>query len=269
MYEKAIVTFLDILGFKEKVKNVAQNEIKTILTKLEKETVPNGEIDTFYKAETIIFSDSIVRVRKIESPKNKEYPIGLLFNELIELLHGQSMLIQNNILIRGGITFGEIFLENNQIFGPALIKAYEFESKYAKYPRIVIDPDLIKEFKNNKLLRKTGHTLKDEIEYIADLTCKSDDGLLFVDYARAIERELDEPEMYPVFLECHKKVITENSKIFAQYDKHMEKYVWMATYHNKIINSLPDKFFKHYHVKRRNLLITSFELPSLEDVIHP
>lgn len=44
--------------------------------------------------------------------------------------------------LRGYITSGDMHIDENSIIGEPLIKAYEFESRVAKYPRICIDINL-------------------------------------------------------------------------------------------------------------------------------
>lgn len=39
------------------------------------------------------------------------------------------------------------------IYGPALVKAYDLESNFAIYPRIVLDPELIKAHRLEPALR--------------------------------------------------------------------------------------------------------------------
>ena len=50
--------------------------------------------------------------------------------------------LQEGILIRGAITRGELFHYGDTIFGPALVEAYELESKIAIYPRIIFTRDV-------------------------------------------------------------------------------------------------------------------------------
>lgn len=264
MYSKAIVTFLDILGFRQLVAESKPERLHKILEIVEKVATPDSSKELSYEPETIVFSDSIVRVRKIHSEENLQYPIGLVFNELLDFVHAQSELIRHGILIRGGITFGNIHIDKNQIFGPALIRAYDLENKFAKYPRLIVDPVLIKEFKKNKLLRRDGHSIKQEKEYVKKLVRQSDDGLWFVDYARAVSSELDEPEMYPVFLEIHRKMIIENCSKFNEYNKNLEKYVWLASYHNALIREIDQSWFKHYKIKKKDMMIKTNELPALQ-----
>jgi hypothetical protein len=53
-------------------------------------------------------------------------------------------------LVRGGITIGELFIDNLMVWGSALLRAYELESHIAIYPRIVIDQFVLPELENNK-----------------------------------------------------------------------------------------------------------------------
>lgn len=269
MYQKAIVTFIDILGFGDFVKKSDYKSVNKVLDAVEKSTTPIILDDKDEKddhAEVVAFSDSIVRVRKIESEANKEYPMGLLFQELISLVHAQGELIDFDIIIRGSVSIGAIFISEGRVFGPGLIEAYELESKYAKYPRIIIDPKLIHEYKTNKLLRAKWHSLEQELEIVKDLLRQGDDGMWFVDYARAIEGELDEPEMYPIFLQRHREVILAGAKSHEKLNAILSKFIWMAYYHNQIISNMNDGWFEHYELDRNDFFISSGDIPALQYV---
>lgn len=163
MYQKAIVTFIDILGFKNLVKQSDADRINNILSKIEKATSPPAPNELFKNvadnAKIVSFSDSIIRVRKIETKKNKKCPTGLLFQELMSLVHAQSELLDYEIVIRGCVSFGDIYISKGRVFGPGLIQAYELESKSALYPRIIIDPKLIQEHKQISSLELIGIVL--------------------------------------------------------------------------------------------------------------
>jgi len=47
----------------------------------------------------------------------------------------------NGFYLRGAATVGNLIHDTACVFGPALIRAYELESKEAKFPRIILDPD--------------------------------------------------------------------------------------------------------------------------------
>lgn len=267
MYQKAIVTFIDILGFGDFVRQSDAKTINRVLDAVEKSASPVLLGDVVKKddhAEVVSFSDSIVRIRKIETKANQQYPIGLLFQELISLVHAQGELIDFDIIIRGGVSVGDIYISGGRVFGPGLIEAYELESKYALYPRIIIDPRLIQEYKTNKLLKANWHSVEDELEIVGSLLRQGDDGMWFIDYVAALEQELDEPEMYPIFLRRHREVILSGAKNHAKLNSILSKFVWMANYHNQIISSLHDEAFENYDLDKDDFIITSKEIPALQ-----
>lgn len=232
MYQKALVTFLDILGFADFVRKRDHEAVSATLDRLERFTVPKTEEELAYEPEVITFSDSIVRVRKIATKTNRIHPLGLLFNEILDLVHAQGMLIDAGAFLRGGIAFGDISISAHRVFGPALVSAYELESKYAQYPRIIVSPLLFRELEVNPLLVALHHDPHTEISFIRDMLRQGDDGMWFIDYGRAILRELDEPGMYPIFLERHRALIVKCARQFKSFGAAKAKYLWLANYHN-------------------------------------
>ncbi len=259
MYQKAIVTFIDILGFGDLVKQSDAVSINKVLDVIQKETSDEDD-----HTEVISFSDSIVRIRKIETKENKEFPMGLLYQELISLVHAQGKLIDFNLIIRGGVSVGDIYTSGGRVFGPGLVQAYELESKYALYPRIIIDPRLIQEHKANKLLKAKWHNVEDEQEIIGELLRHGDDGMWFIDYVAALEGELDEHEMYPIFLRRHREVILAGAQKHSQLNAILRKFVWMAHYHNQVVSNMDDDACESYDLDKDDFIITSKEIPSLQ-----
>ncbi|MGH2612804.1 MAG: hypothetical protein ACRDFB_07115, partial [Rhabdochlamydiaceae bacterium] len=204
----------------------------------------------------------VIRVRQIESRANIEFQIGTLFYELLDLVHAQGELINHGILLRGGITIGDVYIDKQTIFGPAFIAAYDIESKLANYPRIVISPELIREMKSNSLLKASHHDFEQELEYIRGLAARGDDGIWFVDYCGAVAREVDEPEYYVSFLENHKKLIVENGMSNRELTSVSAKYMWLANYHNKCVKSTYIPEF----IEDKNLLISENELKLLQSI---
>ncbi|REB11596.1 hypothetical protein DVB69_00170 [Sporosarcina sp. BI001-red] len=166
-YEKRLVLFIDILGFSNLVSESSSNQIKLqkirrILKVLERELHRDKEFqesheiftrklrgsfplsveanDKHYvnpsKIEYTQFSDNII----ISSPYiNAQSLVSLISN--ISLL--QARFLQEGILFRGGIAYGDMYHKENLCFGPAFNRAYFLESKVAEYPRIVIDTDIM------------------------------------------------------------------------------------------------------------------------------
>ena len=268
MYELAVVTFLDILGFRELVAGSPPEEVDRKLQALERFTKPQEDVGDDIAAEmepkALQFSDTIVRVRRVETAANLRYPVGLVFHELLDLLHAQAELIQERVLLRGGVSIGQIRMSGARLFGPGLISAYDLESRYAIYPRIVVAPALIGELKSNRLLRALHHAVEDEAESVRNLLSLADDGLWYVDYVRAIPSELDEPSMYLDFLSMHRDLIISGARESRPGTSKMSKYVWLAHYHNAAIHGLSGGWLEQYGARRDDLLISSDDVSDLQ-----
>ena len=275
MYQESIVTFIDILGFGDLVKNSEDNtdRINEVLGETQKSFSPvswteegEEEVNRDNQPKVLSFSDSIVRVRNIKTEANKKHPTGLLFAELSDLVWAQYELIHLGIIIRGGVSIGDIYISSGRVFGPGLIRAHELENKYALYPRIIIDPILIIKYKNEKLLKAGWHKIEEELKFFEDLIKQGDDGVWFVDYAREIGG-LIAPQEYLAFLQKHREVIIEGAK---KNKNHMElnsisiKFIWMANYHNHIISNLDDAACESCNLDKNEYIITSQELPALQ-----
>ncbi|WP_150636788.1 hypothetical protein [Pseudomonas fluorescens] len=132
-YRRAVVTFLDILGFASLVKRGDADKVEHVLSAVRKYAIPEGHDQMDNEVPTICsvaFSDSIVRVRFLDGD-NLRYPIGHVLSEINDLGLIQGELISENIILRGALTIGEIYLNQGIIFGPAMVTAYELESKLA------------------------------------------------------------------------------------------------------------------------------------------
>jgi hypothetical protein len=142
-----------------------------------------------------------------------------------------------SLLIRGGVTVGNIVKSYGQLFGPAVVRAYELESKIAIYPRIVVGEEVFEELENNRGLWM--HDKRDEKQAVRNLLRTGDDGELYVDYLRVIRDELDDPVTeYDEFLNRHQSLITECLQRYSGNDNVRAKYTWMDRYHQLTLRDL-------------------------------
>ncbi|MET3293059.1 UNVERIFIED_CONTAM: hypothetical protein ABID98_005782 [Brevibacillus sp. OAP136] len=241
-YSNSIVTFFDILGFAKLVETTKDaSAIEKILTILKEESAADDKLADMYEMNSINFSDTIVRTKNIQSEANIKYRPGILFHELLDILHIQAKLIQHGILLRGSITMGEIVVRNGLIFGPALNRAYKLESEIAIHPRIIVDPALLQYFDQDpKWFTASQHDPTMEKEYLKGLLNKGSDGIWFIDYLRSIESEIDSIEGYISFLEDHKKIVISKAANLSDLNNVSAKYTWLASYHNEVINGLTE-----------------------------
>ncbi len=165
-YKQYFVAFIDILGFKNMLKDYSCDDVYQIFTIFKKPLVTvfrNGErivnpSDFGFK----VMSDSIVIFIDKEEKE-------ALFQILATCMHFQATLANQNkpILLRGGIVLGNFYFDGDIMYGKALSDAYLLEDKNAKYPRIITTKSLLLEYGN------------DDCE---EITYEDDDSFITIDY---------------------------------------------------------------------------------------
>ncbi len=99
--------------------------------------------------------------------------------------------------IRGGIDVGIAFeIDNGEVYGPALARAYSLESNISQYPRITIGEEMVNYLRVCANQNPNGDKVK-EIEKIMANQCikyiaVDDDGIPFIDY---LGKEFQEKHM--------------------------------------------------------------------------
>lgn len=132
-YERRVVLFLDILGFRALTNRNNGEQIYKLFTGLNK--LREKHFSSAYGSELTMLSDSIVLSVPLDPHAVRQ---GL--REGFDLAsHFAYIFLEEGVLTRGGLTIGDIYHNENVVFGPALNRAYELESELAKYPRIIID----------------------------------------------------------------------------------------------------------------------------------
>lgn len=169
-YQNNIVAFLDVLGFSNLVFSSNTKSIEEYFEYIQAD-FKNQSVKHDFKY--LLISDSIVI-----SCDNTE----LNFRSLVKILSRiQSKLLSKQILIRGGISYGDLYINKtkNIVVGPALINAYNLE-KRAVYPRIIIDRKFINYFEEGTeyFINKFSNWL------IPDTINSTSDGFLFINYFR-------------------------------------------------------------------------------------
>jgi hypothetical protein len=231
-YERSILTYTDILGFRELVATKTAGEIsrairiarEVVQPRQFKSSIPQLDDDDFRN-----FSD-LCLIRRVIARKGKFSAIGQVHAQILHIVHVQSILIADEgILLRGGITVGDVALSYGQLFGPAVIRGFELEHEVAKFPRIVVGQEVLDEVKQNRAL--WIHDRETELKSIKDLLRRDSDGEYFVDYLRVVESELDDPRQYAEFLKKHKALIDQGLRRYKANASVLPKYKWLREYH--------------------------------------
>ncbi|MFQ6755537.1 hypothetical protein V6Z72_14420 [Cereibacter sphaeroides] len=246
-YEPSIVSFIDVLGFRNLLATRHAHDIRDVLMKLREFTAPFEErlprpvkdARTLSRAYAESVSDAIVRVRVYDTM----YHDGAFFREMIDLLHAQIECIGHGVFIRAGVAIGSAHVGvrgEGPIFGPAMVRAYEIETNEAVYPRIVVDTAAYQSFLDDARLRMQQHCLQEEIHYVDRLLRVDKDGKHFIDYLVASETEFDSPASYFLFLERHAILVRTN--LATTTTRVREKFEWLAAYHNSVVENILAQF---------------------------
>lgn len=246
-YEPCIVSFIDVLGFRDLLATRHAHDIRDVLLQLREFTAPSEVTRTrrmkdarlFSRAFADSVSDAVVRVRVFDT----QYSDGAFFQELLDLLHAQVQCVGSGVVIRAGVAIGDAHVGldgKGPVFGPALVRAYEIETHEAVHPRIVVDEAAYQQFLADARLRKEGHDLEEEVRYVDCLLRADADSTRFIDYLGASESEFDDPAGYFAFLEQHAGLVRE--KLAATSDRVRSKFEWLARYHNAVVEEILAEF---------------------------
>jgi hypothetical protein len=251
-YEKRIIAFIDILGFRELIKDSEKNpstlekiyeiinyfknwekpeswNLKTIEIEEDAQKKGLANFDLSNKSTCTCFSDSI-----IVSIKISDGDINASLSTLIaNISYIGSYIIQKGILFRGAITIGNIIHQDNGIIlGQGFIDAYNLESKLATFPRIVVSDKLIKEL-NYPLEAK-----RNRYPYHQYLT-RDKDGCIGFNQLKYFEVVQSWTEMKEDILkdalDKTRKVIIEGLDYSFELPSVHSKYQWLKNEYNSLI----------------------------------
>lgn len=144
-YVDSYIAFLDILGMKNLIER-PYNDIRAIFNAAESGRELYGEIqvasgESFIAQNHLkmtIMSDAII----LSIDSKIELALSKLIGFSSYLIHSLLMVLDYPIFVRGGITRGAIFHDDNIVFGPGLVSAYNLENEIANSMRCVVSNTL-------------------------------------------------------------------------------------------------------------------------------
>jgi hypothetical protein len=148
-YEDRLVAYMDILGWEDATSRLAPEKLVEALDLIHEEPRSFNEAERkrliefgkqpgvlinqgFLKIHAAAFSDNIA----VSQPKSFGATIFSIRRICLRLL-------QLGFLTRGAVSVGQLYHEDNIIFGPALNRAHAIEVREAVYPRIVCDDPVV------------------------------------------------------------------------------------------------------------------------------
>jgi len=226
-----IVAYFDLLGVASRIKaekenqEVSMNKLYNLYTfsmDLTRKIQIKGNQEIQFK----IFSDNIIIAKRISEEKKKRLEdINCL---LSCAAHFQELAASDSVgwMLRGGITIGQLFIDEVLVWGEALVKAYYLEDKVAVYPRVILDSNITSEIIDNSALR----------EYMR----KDFDDLIFLNY-------LNNCHFCGEFLMNGFELMKE--EVVGRWDERMrQKFSWHMNYINAELDRKNEKKDKKYRL---------------------
>lgn len=228
-YEQRLILFLDFLGFRAIVKETVASPTRLkallraigFLSELKPDEADVGKSITQ-------FSDSVV----------VSYPVtetSSVFNLLFEVALMIIDLAYAGYLLRGAITVGKLIHTDEYLVGPAMIRAYEMESRDAKVPRVLIDPAVVN-------IARTYHAWQnspaEEAAYVRGMMTKDEDGRYFYDYVSwhsVVAVAGGDADLYDAYLENLGTLVDRGLRNKDPQVK--EKYLWL---HRRYVASIDE-----------------------------
>jgi len=252
-YSKHVVTFLDIMGFREIVARQDVHAITRTLNLIQQKAAAAAAASA-EATKIISFSDSIIRARPAS-----EDPVTALLFEVGELATAQWDLMGSGILVRGGITIGDVLVAPGRAFGPAFVRAYELEASWARSPRVVFDPAAVSQVRDQAKLGNYAARRKLILAVRKNLKLDQD-GIWFIDYIANAYRRLESSEHRRKMMK-HREIIIASANELQPHSPVIAKYLWLIHYFNVSAKSL--------HEGVSGLKISRADVPLSDELLIP
>ena len=135
--DKYIVAFLDMLGTTKLIQSESSEDARKKLRFLYRQMFALSEDQSPNEISIKIFSDNLLAAQKLDGKNDPT-----IINHFIQSIAAFQFtsVIDYNWLLRGGITIGDLEIDDIMVWGNALVRSHNLESGIAYYPRVIIDP---------------------------------------------------------------------------------------------------------------------------------
>ena len=220
--------FLDVLGFSartrasylDKTHDALLREFHEIFGELIAELKDQTTYSPLYYKS---FSDNVL----LAVPKYSHEMESEFGNILIATSEYQFKMALKGFFVRGGLSVGPLFVDDNSVYGEALIAAYELESKVAVNPIVVLSDDVAEIVNAHLKFYAPGVAPHRRLLLI------NSDGRYFINYLdECILDTYDGWELDVESLAQHRDRIQHSLAKYVEQPAVFSKFSWLASYHN-------------------------------------
>jgi len=218
----SIVAFIDLLGTSEAIKNDQCGANLNAINSILQAAIDMCSDKHICEAEVKVksFSDNIVFAMDFTDDLDSEEKIQRIYNILEICAYFQIAAFQLGISTRGGITIGDFFCNDKFVWGNALLRTYELESKIAIYPRIIVDSNIMP-FISKLAIQKNNRYVQTDF-----------DGLIFLDYLSFFEKAT-RTEYIKRTINDAKRIIT----TLTNNERAIQKIKWIISYFERELSN--------------------------------
>lgn len=238
--QPSVSVLIDILGYVELTQKAESdgrsNEFLNDLygpLKTAKECLADENLELFgpQKDEFVLraFTDNIFMGWPVQTSSISAFA-SKLRSALAKVSAFQLDMAIHGFFIRGAVSFGDVFIDDIAVFGPALIDAYLAERSLVDTPRVMLTARASRKVREHRKIyrRQQRHAFYDYL-------CIDNDRCYFVNYLAV---GLSNPDL----IARHRDSVMRKLKEFRANEKLLRKYQWVAHYHNSFCRKHDDQF---------------------------
>lgn len=282
-----VVAWVDLLGFSQQMQHVkTDNDLRAAYRKMlfvheqfdkvsaSDDPETQTEINKNYGRTILALSDGVlIAAESSAAALVATTPYDLLMSLVGEIIRAQAHCALEGIFLRGGVSIGQFYFEDDILLSSGLIRAYKLETERACYPVILITPKVVSELRKLPGVKHYAKGFEPSRGYFLPFKSprqKKGESFYFFDYITYIahpdnhgfysaedrkawsDRRRKPEERERIFSESHwksaRRSLQHHKKMLisaygaCSSEKAKAKYRWLMRYHNRII-----KRFSSFH----------------------
>lgn len=239
-FKTCLICFLDLLGSTEAIENdeiLFFTSVYEIFNAAKEMCVEYGHLLKYDNIKMKAFSDNIIFVYELPEDNNYEKVCYAVQTMVSFVSIFQFLALNKRILLRGGLTVGNVFFSDMFVWGKGLVEAYKMENNLAIYPRVLVNQKVL-----NLLIDHDG-----KIKYGITVYCDND-AQCYIDFLSQVNQQ-DRP-----FLISHiNGIINSLKEKYKNNIRVLQKIAWLESYvvlfkkTNNITDDMIDKAIEMFN----------------------